>query len=129
MKFFVDNNIAPRIVQALNVLAGKSNDLIPLIEVYPKDVKDEVWLSEIRQKGFNVIISGDRNIFKKPHQRQLLDDSELPAFFLTKGWFSLEFWTQAYKHVIVFQKILDNLRRYRRHKLFEITVNLKIIRK
>lgn len=60
-------------------------DVVALKEVFPVETRDEVWIPEIGKRGW-VLVTVDRNIKAKPHERLALQQSNVTAFFLVKGF-------------------------------------------
>ena len=78
MKFFLDNMISPKFARALREV-GK--DVMALRERFPKDTSDEKWLTEISRESA-VVITVDRRIRTRPHERQALSQGKITIFFL-----------------------------------------------
>lgn len=96
MRFFFDNCVSVRFVQALSVLAQiQGYELVHLTEHFPPDATDEEWLQSLATDRDWVIISGDPRISRGRAQRIAWQESGLTAFFFADGWASKGFWKQA----------------------------------
>ena len=96
MKFFFDNCVSTKFVEALRILAQiQGYDLIHLTERFSANTHDEDWIRALASEGQWVIISGDPRISKGQAQRRAWRESELTAFFFADGWASRGFWKQA----------------------------------
>lgn len=97
MRFFFDNNLAPRFAEALRVLDGGTHTITHLRERFAPQIADLDWINALASEGDWVIISGDVRISKNRLERQAWLESGLTAFFLAKGWTGLRLWDQAWR--------------------------------
>ena len=96
MRFFFDNCVSIKFVQALSILARiQEYELVHLTERFAPDTKDEEWIRSLADEGQWVIISGDPRISKGQAQRIAWKESGFTAFFFADGWASKGFWKQA----------------------------------
>jgi hypothetical protein len=99
VRFFLDNNLPPRLARALNELSKPEHEVVHLREKFQPDTSDTTWLHTLASEGDWVIVSGDLRITRLPHEQKAWQESGLTAFFLEKGWSSLQFWEKATKLV------------------------------
>lgn len=101
MNFFFDNNLPPRLARALSFLSKPDgHTVVPLLDKFERNTPDVDWITTLSQeKNDWVIISGDKNIIRKKHERAAWKESELTAFFLKKGWNNIDFWNMSWKLV------------------------------
>lgn len=78
VSFFFDANLSPRLSQALSVLGESA---FHVQDVLGRRVPDEVWLQYAGEREW-CIVSQDRNILKRPHERAALTNFRVGAFFL-----------------------------------------------
>jgi hypothetical protein len=96
VRFFFDNCVSSKFVQALAILAQiQDYELVHLTSKFTADTKDEDWIRSLAKDGDRVIISGDPRISKGQVQRKAWQESGLTAFFFADGWASKGFWKQA----------------------------------
>jgi hypothetical protein len=96
VRFFFDNCISVKFVQALSILAQiQGYELVHLTEHFPPDATDEEWLQSLAKDRDWVIISGDPRISRGRAQRIAWQEAGLTAFFFADGWASKGFWKQA----------------------------------
>jgi len=96
VRFFFDNCVSVKFVQALSILAQiQGYELVHLTEHFPPDATDEEWLQSLATDRDWVIISGDPRISRGRAQRIAWQESGLTAFFFADGWASKGFWKQA----------------------------------
>ena len=82
MTFFFDNTFPPQLAEILRILGV---DACHLQDSFPADTDDVEWLPVIGGKGW-VVITGDRGISKKPAERRVLEEANVIAVFMAKGF-------------------------------------------
>jgi PIN like domain len=106
VKFFLDNNIAPKIARALNLLLEPDHSAHHLKDQFAPNTPDEVWMTELgRQSGW-VILSGDAAISRNPHEVRAWKEAGHPIFFLKHAWTNVHGWESASKLFHRFPEIL-----------------------
>ena len=96
MRFFFDNCVSIKFVQALSILAQvQGYELVHLTDRFAADTPDEEWIRSLARDGDWVIISGDPRISRGQAQKKAWQESSLTAFFFAEGWASKGFWKQA----------------------------------
>ena len=86
MKFFFDNCISPKIVEALRLLEGRGHQIVSLRERFPEDTEDPVWIRALAHEGAWIIISGDPRISRGKAERAAWIESGLTTFFCGDAW-------------------------------------------
>jgi PIN like domain len=87
VRFFFDNCVSVRFVQALRILAQiQEYELVHLTERFAADTPDEEWIRRLASDGDWVIISDDPRISRGQAQRKTWQESGLTAFFFADGW-------------------------------------------
>jgi hypothetical protein len=83
----LDVNMPKRLVRLLNTGFG-SQGFEFVYETEFADARDEdgFWATAFRRFGGEVVLSGDKNIAKKPHQIIAFKENELICFFCDKRW-------------------------------------------
>jgi len=76
MTFFFDNNLSPKLVNGLKAFG---ENVTHLRVHFSGATQDSVWLPKIGKKGW-VLITADKKIRRKPHERQALKDNRVGAF-------------------------------------------------
>ncbi len=100
MKYFLDENLSPRIARALNALGSSEYGAVQhLFEKFEMGTADDVWMPTLGDEGDWSVVTADREILRNPHLRKVWKDSRLTTFFLEKAWLSLRLWDQAAKLV------------------------------
>jgi predicted nuclease of predicted toxin-antitoxin system len=106
VRFFVDNNLSPKIARALHALAAPEHEVVHLRDKYKEDTKDEDWMRALAQEHEWVIISGDVRIRKNPHEVKAWREAGHTIFFLRKGWTNIKPFEQASKLFHFFPEIV-----------------------
>jgi hypothetical protein len=73
-----------------------------------------------------VLISGDRNIRTKPHQRQILEKAGVLSFFLAKGYDHQELWQRAVSLLAAFPNIRAMAEKKPTHLIYRVQMNGKV---
>ena len=111
MRFFVDNNVAPRLARGFNQFVAGEHEFVHLRDRFPADAPDVKWMRELAAESNWVIISGDVAIRKNPHEVAAWKEAGHVIFFLKPGWTNIPFWTQVEKLAQRFEKIEQLARR------------------
>jgi hypothetical protein len=86
-KVALDANIPRRIVRMLQTGFGEQGyEFLHEPEFAPSNAEDEYWTTAFRRFGGEIIISGDKNITKRPYQITAFKDNNLICFFCEKKW-------------------------------------------
>ena len=126
MRFFFDNNLSPKLARSLDVLVRPEHQVVHLKEKFPADTSDVNWMHSLAREPDWVIISGDLQIRRNPHEVKAWQEAGHTTFFLKKGWIDLPFWDQAWKFAKVFPDLMKTADRARKGSAFYITPNAKI---
>jgi hypothetical protein len=85
----LDADIPKKAVTALKVIFGGDElDFLWVPDIVPANTEDIFWAPVFRKKGGRVIISGDKEIAKRPHQIIAFQQNELICFFMEPPWSS-----------------------------------------
>lgn len=79
--FLFDAHIPPGLADALNAL-GEPVEHVN--RVFPPGTADETWIRYAGDRDL-CIVTRDRNITRRPHERIALHDAKVGAFFLLSG--------------------------------------------
>lgn len=87
MKVRADEHVAPKIVQALRVVALSSGwELTGVREFHAARTLDETWLPRFASEGGRAIITADANMLKRPHLIAAVQRSGLCGLILPSAW-------------------------------------------
>jgi hypothetical protein len=87
MIVYVDENMPPRLAEALNLLQQPLNtkgigvEVQSIVHAFGRGTKDEVWIPRAGQQGA-CILTQDFNIHRIRHQRALCEEHKLGMFFI-----------------------------------------------
>jgi PIN like domain len=126
VKFFFDNNLAPKLAKSLHVLVEPEHQVVHLKDRFAANTPDETWMLALAGESGWIIISGDVRISKNLHEVEAWKAAGHTTFFLKRGWTNIGFWEQAQKFVKCFPGIMDTASRARKGSMFFVTVNGKI---
>lgn len=125
MRFLLDNNLSPRLAEALRALAAPDGDEVyHLKERFPRNAKDVEWIGKLGAEGDWIVISGDLRIWKTKHEREALRKAKITTFFLGKSWRNWKFWDMAWRLVRWWPFISAQARMVQPGAIFEIPLNV-----
>ena len=126
MKFFLDNNLSPKLARCLHVLVQPEHEVIHLKERFAANTPDVTWMRTLAGEDDWVIISMDTRISRNPHEIRAWKEAGHTTFFLKKGWSQTGFWEQAQKLVKYFPDIMVMASRAPRGSMHFVNVNGKM---
>lgn len=126
MRFFVDNNIAPKLARGFNAFVAGEHEVVHLRDKFPASTPDVDWMRALAGDSGWVILSGDVAIGRNPHEVKAWKEAGHVVFFLKKGWTNIEFWQQVQKLAKAFPDIIAEARRAKPGDCFVVTTNGKI---
>jgi len=126
VRLFFDNNLSPRIARGLHALTQPDHQVVHLKERFAANTPDVVWMRALAGEEGWIIVSGDLQIRKNPHEIRAWQEAGHTTFFLKKSWMDLTFWEQAWKFAKVFPDLLETAKRAKSGSVFYLTPNGKI---
>jgi PIN like domain len=106
VRFFLDNNLPPKVAHALDCLLEPKDSAEHLRDKFPADTPDEVWMAELGREADLIILSGDSAISRNPHEVRAWKEAGHPIFFLKPAWIHLQIWEFASKLFHCFPEIM-----------------------
>ncbi|WP_377830323.1 hypothetical protein ACFKHW_17335 [Bradyrhizobium lupini] len=85
MKLLVDNNISFTVAHCLNPIFP-DHDIVALREKFPANTKDVDWIEALSDERGWAVVTTERRLKTRPHERLALDRSKIVFFFLTGTW-------------------------------------------
>ena len=127
MRFFFDNNLPLTLAKSLHALVEPEHQVVHLKDRFAANTPDETWMTELAHEPDWVIISGDIQISRNPHEVRAWRAAGHTTFFLKPGWTNYTFWVQAWKFVKCFPDIIATAAKAKSGEFFFISANGKII--
>ena len=128
MKFFFDHNLPPQLAHAINKLSVAEpaiKDVIALVDRFPRDVKDDLWITELGQEGGWIVITQDNRITLRSPEREALRKAGLITFVLAKSWASQPLWIKASNLVRWWPNIIEQALRIQGGATFRVPWRLQ----
>jgi hypothetical protein len=126
VRFFIDNNIAPKLARGFNEFVKGEHEVLHLRDRFPGSAPDVVWMKGLAAESGWVILSGDVAIGRNPHEVAAWKEAGHTIFFLKSGWTNIQFWQQVQKLAKCFPEIMERAQRAKPGDSFLVTVNGKI---
>jgi len=126
VKFFFDNNLAPKLAHGLNQMAEPDHSVVHLKDKFPANAEDVVWMRALANEQDLVIVTADMHIRRNPHEVRAWLEAGHTIFFLKPGWTDLTFWDQANKFTKCFPALIKEAERAERGSAFIVNVSGKI---
>jgi hypothetical protein len=126
VRFFLDNNLAPKLAKGFNQFVAGEHDVIHLRERFDASKKDAEWMAELAGEYHWVIISGDNEIGRNPVEIDAWKKSGHTIFFLKRGWTNIPFWQQVQKLAKCFPDIIEHAKRAKSGDAFFVQTNGRI---
>ena len=126
MRFFFDNNLPPKLAKSLHVLVEPDHQVVHLKDRFAANTTDETWMGALAKEQDWIIVSGDLQIRKNPHEVQAWRAAGHTTFFLKAGSINLSFWIQAWKFVKCFPEIVVAADHAKKGSFFWVSTKGKI---
>lgn len=110
MKCIFDENMPPKLAQALNFLEGKNGiEVKHMTEIVVPSTSDEDWIRLLGEDSSNFVITKDNRIKKNQAEILAWKESNLTIIFLQDSWFSLDFWDICWKFLKVWPELKKSI--------------------
>ena len=126
MRFFFDNNLAPRLAHGFRAFVAGEHEVLHLRDRFLPNKPDVEWMQELAIEPGWVIISADVRIGKNPHEIAAWKTAGHTIFFLKSGWTNIGFWEQVQKLAKCFPDLLEAAQRAKPGASFLVAVNGRI---
>ena len=127
MRFFLDNNLAPKLARGFHQFVLGEHEVVHLRDRFDEGTPDADWMRELAGESGWVILSGDVAIGRNPHEIAAWKAAGHTIFFLRAGWTNIEFWPQVQKLARYFPEIIALARRAKPGDAFVVPLSGKII--
>lgn len=96
MKLALDENLPPSLAGAVDALLGPYHgQAISIPQRFGAGVADLAWIAALRDQGGWAVLTVDRKLRTRPHEREALGQSGLIVFVLAHGWNQEPYWPKA----------------------------------
>ena len=85
MKLMVDNNLSFALARSFQPLFDE-HEFVALRDKFPANTKDVDWMAPLDAEGGWAVLTAERKLKTRPHERMALDRSKIVFFFLTGSW-------------------------------------------
>lgn len=111
MKLLVDNNLPPRLAEALNVIFAPGHEITALREKFGRsNLKDEEWIPKLGAEGGWAVLSADMNIARKRPSRQLFVGAGLVGFFFSPSLQKAPLNLQAARVLTIWPQMVSHMK-------------------
>jgi hypothetical protein len=93
----------------------------------PANAEDEFWAVAFKRFGGAVVISGDKNIAKRPHQISAFRENGLISFFMLKTWASMDLTFKAGHTIAWWPRIQSHLAQCRAGDSFWVPMAMRTV--
>jgi hypothetical protein len=103
VKFFLDNNLPPKLARAIDELVrGDGHRVVHLRDKFPRTIDDLSWLEELVAEGDWVVVTRDalNKVGSKGRpERQVFKEAGLTTFLFVKNWGQYRGWDLVWRFV------------------------------
>jgi PIN like domain len=85
LKLLVDNNLSPSLAHSHQPLFPDFH-IVALREKFTVNTADVEWINALSAEGAWAVLTAERRLKTRPHERLALDRSRIVFFFLTGSW-------------------------------------------
>jgi predicted nuclease of predicted toxin-antitoxin system len=127
MKCLFDTHLPLKLAKTLSFLEGDDGIIVEHLNAkFPPDTPDIEWIKKLAKEGDWFVITKDNQIRKKPHERQVWQESHIPIVFLPRTWMNCDFWEIAWRFVKYWPNLKKSINQNKKSESFELTINGKI---
>lgn len=96
MRLALDENLPPSLAHAIHaLLLPEGGEAISIPERLGRGIADPDWIAALHAEGNWAVLTTDRKLRTRPHERMALEQSGLVVFVLAPGWNQEEYWPKA----------------------------------
>ena len=127
MKCLFDTHLPPKLAKTLSFLEGDDGVIVKhLNEKFPPNTPDIEWIKKLTKEGGWFVITKDNQIRKRPHERKVWQESNIPIVFLPRSWIDFDFWSIAWRFIRYWPSLKESISRCRKNESLELSINGKI---
>jgi hypothetical protein len=91
LRFFLDNNLAPKLARGFHQFVLGEHEVVHLRDRFSQETPDVEWMQQLADESGWVILSGDVAIGRNPHEVEAWKAAGHTIFFLKAGWTTSSF--------------------------------------
>lgn len=111
MKLLVDNDLPPRLAEALNVIFAPDHEVTALRKKFGRaNMKDEEWIPKLGAEGGWAVLSADMNIARKRPSRQVVVGAGLVGFFFSPSLQKAPLNLQAARVLTIWPQMVSHMK-------------------
>jgi len=96
LKLALDENLPPALAHAIHALLVPSGGVaISIPEQFGHGIADRDWMTALHEQGGWAVLTVDRKLRTRPHERLALEQSNLVVFILAAGWNQERYWPKV----------------------------------
>ncbi|MEO8716460.1 MAG: hypothetical protein ABI369_15760 [Acetobacteraceae bacterium] len=96
MKVALDANLPASLAHALDaLLRPDGGSAISIADRFGPGAKDVDWIGALDKEGGWILVTVDRKLRTRPHERAALGQARMATFVLAAGWNQEPFWNKA----------------------------------
>ncbi|MDR0512964.1 MAG: hypothetical protein LBG93_07680 [Treponema sp.] len=127
MKCLFDNQMSPRLAKILAIMEGGGGVVVThLREKFPPNTPDIEWIEKLGKERNWFVITRDNQIRKRPHEKKMWQESNLPIVFLEKPWLNYDLWEIVWRFVKYWPDLKDAISQSKYNDSFLLSGNGKI---
>lgn len=125
MKLLMDNNIAPILAEAVQVLVAPDGHVVQSLRAKfgRGDVPDTVWIGQLASEGGWSVLSGDMRITKRKAEKEAWRASKLKGFFLAPAWANYNNIERCWRLLRWWPKLVDAEQLFAPGAIFQLPIN------
>ncbi len=121
MKLALDENLPASLAHALHaLLKPEGGEAMSIHERLGAGIGDRDWITVLNREGGWAVLTTDRKLRSRPHERLALEQSGLMVFILAQGWNQESYWPKAAGVIRWVPQMIDALARVKPPALLAI---------
>jgi len=113
VKLPLDENLPPSLARAAHaLLQPEGGEAISIPERFGRGFVDIDWIAALHEEGGWAVLTTDRKLRTRPHERLALERSGLVVFILASGWNQEGYWRKAAGVIRWLPSMIDAIARY-----------------
>jgi hypothetical protein len=110
VKLLVDNDLPPRLAEALNAIFAPDHQIVSLRAKFGRSsLKDEEWIPLLGREGGWAVLSADMSIAKKRPSRDLFVGAGLVGFFFSPSLQKAPLYAQAARVLTIWPQMVSHM--------------------